>query len=184
MATELKPKTHDTLRAPRTAAPSDDAIRAFDQFDALRRYFRSEAQMARALGWKPNTVAAWGRRMVTRPTIEHRQGVQRLLVLLKRSAEWTVEDHLAGDWVLEAQAELKDHSPSVVLRVLKDKGLKTMMDKFTRIAPRTPVGEVDLPSAEDLEAGLRETLGGAALAMFDRAGEAPEVEVDLSDFDD
>lgn len=184
MATKIKQSTHKTARGARTAAPSADAIHAFEQFDALRTYFTTEAKIARALGWKPNTVAAWRRRMIARPRIEHRQGVERLHMLLQRAAEWTVEDHLAGDWVLEPRAELKGHSPSVVLRVMKDKGLEKMLGEFVHIAPRTPVGEVDLPSAEELEAGLRETLGGEALAMFDRAGEAPEAEVDLSDFDD
>lgn len=168
----------------RPSVPSSDAVHAFDLFDALKVFFRSDAALARALGWQPNTVAAWSDRQVLRPRVEHRRAVDRLLVLMRRASEWTTEKYLAGDWALERQALLADLSPSMVLRVLRETGLRILLGAFVKIAPRTPVGQLNLPSAEDLAAALRQTLGGEALVMFEEAGKAPQVAVDLSDFDD
>lgn len=176
--------TKTTTTRTREAEPSADALRAFEQFDALARFYRSQAQFARALDWQPNTVAAWHHRSVLRPRVEHRRAVDRLLRVASEAAEWVPEDHLVGDWTLQEQSELKGCSPCQVLSILEDRGVTWLLAAFNKIAPQTMVGVVELPSAGELEAALRENLGGETLAMFERAGSPRSTDVDLSDFDD
>jgi hypothetical protein len=67
----------------------DQAKRAVAGLRELRRrYYRSDAALSRALGWTPDTVAAWLSRSVVRPRVERREQVRRLLTLCKGAAEW------------------------------------------------------------------------------------------------
>ena len=88
-----------------------------------------------------------------------------------------------GEWTLEPQQELVGRSPAEVLRVLGDEGLDTPLGRLALIAPRTPVGDLRLPSAEQLRVSLRQTLGEDTRLLVDRARRAPRGTADLSDFD-
>lgn len=166
----------------RSAEPSQEAREAFEGFDELASYFRSHALLARALGWRAATVSAWSRHAVARPRIAHRDAVRRLLALVRIAGEWTTDPHLAGDWTLTRQPVLGDQSPSAVLQVLKDEGLKRMSDNFARVAPRTRVGDAALPSADALRDALNRTLSPDADRFVQRAAVASNHAADLSDF--
>jgi hypothetical protein len=73
----------------------------------------------------------------------------------------------AGVWRVQAAALcpstpeelLAGRSPAEVLRVLGEEGLNATLGHLAQIAPRTPVGDLRLPSAEQLRSSLRRTLG-------------------------
>jgi hypothetical protein len=168
---------------PRLRGRGDEARRAVAGLRELRRrYYRSDAALSRALGWAPDTVAAWLPGSVARPRVERREQVRRLLALCKGAAEWVGDPLLVGEWTLEPQRRLAGRSPAEVLRVLGEEGLDATLGHLARIAPRTPVGDLPLPSAEELRASLRRTLGEGTRVLADRARRAPRLRADLSDF--
>jgi len=169
---------------PRRRGRGDEAGHAVTELRELRcRYYRSDAALSRALGWAPDTVAAWLPGSVVRPRVERREQVRRLLALCKGVAEWVSDPLLIGEWTLEPQQQLADRSPAEVLCVLGDEGLDVTLGHLAQIAPRTPVGDLRLPSAEQLRASLRQTLGEDTHLLVDRARRAPRGSADLSDFD-
>jgi len=182
---KLKQKQSAPMRSrPRRGDQGDEAKRAVAGVRELRRrYYRSDAALSRALGWTPDTVAAWLPGSVVRPRVERREQVRRLLALCKGAAEWVSDPLLIGEWTLVPQRQLADRSPAEVLRVLGDEGLEATLGHLARIAPRTPVGELTLPSAEQLRASLRQTLGEDTRLLVDRARRVPRGSADLSDFD-
>ncbi len=162
----------------------DEARRAVAGLRELRRcYYRSDAALSRALGWAPDTIAAWLPGSVMRPRVERREQVRRLLALCKGAAEWVSDPLLIGEWTLEPQQQLAGRSPAEVLRVLGDEGLDATLGHLAQIAPRTPVEDLRLPSAEQLRESLRQTLGEDTRVLADRARRAPRRRADLSDFD-
>jgi hypothetical protein len=169
---------------PRRRGRGDEARHAVAELRELRRrYYRSDAALSRALGWAPDTVAAWLPGSVVRPRVERREQVRRLLALCKGAAEWVGDPLLIGEWTLEPQRQLADRSPAEVLRVLGDEGLEATLGHLAQIAPRTPVEDLQLPSAEQLRASLRQTLGEDTRLLVDQARRAPRGSADLSDFD-
>jgi hypothetical protein len=82
-----------------------------------------------------------------------------------------------------AQQQLAERSPAEVLRVLGDEGLDATLGHLARIAPSTPVGDLRMPSVEQLRVSLRQTLSEDTRALADRARRAPRRAADLSDFD-
>ena len=182
---ELKQKQSAPMRSrPRRGDQGDEAKRAVAGVRELRRrYYRSDAALSRALGWSPDTVAMWLPGSVVRPRVECREQVRRLLALCKGAAEWVSDPLLIGEWTLEPQQQLADRSPAEVLCVLGDEGLEATLGHLAQIAPRTLVGNLRLPSPEQLRASLRQTLGEDTRVLVDRARRAPRVSADLSDFD-
>jgi hypothetical protein len=173
----------ESISARRHRRQGDGARRAIVELRDLRnRYYRSDAALGRALGWRPDTVAVWLSRDVARPRIERREQVHRLLVLCKSAGEWVGDPLLVGDWTLELQQLLADRSPAEVLCVLGDEGLQVTLGHLARIAPRTPVEDLELPSVEQLRAALRQTLGEDTRLLVDRARNADRPTADLSDF--
>jgi hypothetical protein len=180
---QTAPKRESAITRQRHRRQGDEARRAVAQLRELRsRYYRSDAALSRALGWTPDTVAAWLPGGVMRPRVERREQVRRLLALCKGAAEWVSDPSLIGDWTLESQQLLADRSPAEVLRVLGDEGLQTALGHLVQIAPRTPVEELELPSVEQLRASLRQSLGEDTRLLADRARDASRPTADLSDF--
>ena len=167
----------------RTRACSEDVSQSFEELRALRDYFRSDAALCRALGWRPATARDWLRGTVTRSRLDHRAQVRWLLALARKANEWVVEPNQVGDWICEPQAALTDSSPSVVVRTLGGEGLKMLLNDFVKIAPRTRLGNPPLPSANELRAALATTLDLGTRTLVERAARAPRGDVDLSDFD-
>lgn len=181
---QAAPKRNSTITRPRRRRQGDEARRALAELRELRsRYYRSDAALSRALGWSPDTVAAWLSRDVARPRIGCREQVRRLVALCKGAAEWVSDPSLIGGWTLEPQQPLAGRSPAEVLRVLGEEGLQVTLGNLAQIAPHTPVEELELPSVEQLRASLRQTLAQDTRRLVDRAREADRPTADLSDFD-
>lgn len=181
---QAAPKRNSTIVRPRRRRQGDEARRAVAELCELRnRYYHSDAALSRALGWSPDTVAAWLSRDVARPRLDRREQVRRLLALCKSAAEWVGDPSLIGGWTLESQHPLAGRSPAEVLRVLGEEGLQVALGSLAQIAPRTSVEDLALPSAEQLRASLSQTLGEDTRLLVDRAREADRPIADLSDFD-
>ena len=176
MATPTRPTSRTQRRSP-------SALHSFLELRELRPFYRSKARLVRALGWRPSTVDAWLKGDVARPRLEHRDQVRRLRELCRKAEAWAVEPQQVGDWTLEAQSTLADRAPSEVLRVLGEEGLDKLLRNFVKIAPRTPVGDPELPSAEQLRTALAQTLDSDTRTLINRAADAAPLDVDLSDFD-
>ncbi len=107
----------------------------------------------------PDTVAAWLPGSVARPRVERHEQVRRLLALCEGAADWVSDPLLVGEWTFEPQQQLAGRSPAEVLRVLGEEGLEATLGHLAQIAARTPVGDLRLPSVEQLRSSLRRALG-------------------------
>lgn len=159
---------------------SAEGSEALAALKSLRTYFRSDVQLAEALGWSEDTVRAWRRGGPTRTRLDHRDAVLALLAICQEAARWISSPLEVGAWALEPTEVLKGATPAQGARLGRSAAEK-LLEIFPRIAPKTRVrGRVEF-SAEQLEEILESALEDS---------DAPEirpsrrVEVDLSDFDD
>lgn len=158
---------------------SEAADAALADFELLRSFYSSDAQLADALKWSEDTVRAWRHRSIKRPRLDHRETVEALLAICQEASRWVPEPELVGAWSLTPHEVIQGASPAQITRSLGKRGAGELLGIFPRVAPRISSQERPEFSAEELEAILAQ-----ASAISEPVKPAQAVEVDLSDFDD
>lgn len=160
-------------------APSDEARRANEALRGLRRYFRTQAQLQRALHWSAPTLRSWIiEEGPARPRAHSVEQVLLLYELASAAGRWVSDPFQVGEWVLEPNESMGNVTPAQVLEVLGNEGVQLLIEHMAVIAPRERISPDDVDLDPD---ALRETLkqlGTPPITDIEGSGE-----VDLSDLD-
>jgi hypothetical protein len=128
-------------------------------FTRLRNFFASQTAMATALGVQRDTIRVWERGRATRL---RRALVQRVMVMsavAEQVARYMPTDKSVGDWLLSPQPGLGGESPSALVRRRGVAAYEPIL-RVARVAEPVSVGDVsDLPTADELRAGVAAELG-------------------------
>lgn len=157
--------------------PSETAKLANDAFAELRRYFRTAAQLGRALQWSAPTLRTWSlAEGPARPRLHSVERIFHLNALAGAARRWVSDPHQVGDWLLEPNERLGNVTPVRVVHVLGQEGVDGLINNMAAIAPRERVSTDDVELDAD---ALRETLRhlGAPSIADAKGGD----EADLSD---
>lgn len=171
-----------TLRFPKTktkkprrarTARGGQAERAASQ---LRVFYRSQSQLASALGVTRDTVRSWSaRRAPARPRVELLERAELLLSLCCAARRYMANDRQVGAWTLAPSPSLRGYSPAQIVGGHGRDGLQVLLAELATVAPPRPTGPVEMPSLEQLREGLTAGVGAAALKRIERIASAEPI---------
>lgn len=136
-------------------------------FRELKRYFERRSDLARAVGVKRDTIAAWDRGTL-RLRASSVERVSLLLAVCQRAEPRMRSAHAVGRWVVTEQPSLDGDSPAAIVRNLGGAALDVLRQAIEGPAPAPPQ-EFDEQSRAALEEALSPAMRAALRAALSSA---------------
>jgi transcriptional regulator with XRE-family HTH domain len=146
-------KSRRMVKSP-ARAKSAIALYGATRFQEIRQYFRSDLEVARALGWDPATVSQWRRGEVVRPSRRKIRQVELLGRLAEETNPYLSDPLDVGSWIAAPQPYLGGKAPGRWVDERGEAGLRQLVSSLVDWMPRLAQGELEPVDPQEADAAL------------------------------